>query len=153
MGPVTLIGGLNALAALLLFGLYGAILLGHARKLSHDVLVQTAKDWEELAASRLAMNEGLQQQLDAIQAQLTQLAERLATVEHDKQELQRLNQRLQVGLERLLAENEILRELLKQAGIPVPSNLRADRLRELRPLRPEGSAGALGLGESESHDV
>jgi septal ring factor EnvC (AmiA/AmiB activator) len=152
MGPFTLISGLNALAALLLFALYGAILLGHARQLSHNVLVQTANDWQALATSRLAISEGLQKQLDAIQSQVTRLAERLATMEHDNQALQRLNQRLQVGLERLLAENESLREQLAEAGVPLPSSIRTDRLRELRLLRPEEGTAQTSAGEGESHE-
>jgi hypothetical protein len=121
--------GLNALITLLLFLIGGAILLGHARKISHDVLVQTAKDWQDLATSRLAIIEGLQKQLDGIQAQITRHAERIATMERDNIELQGLNQRLQVRVERLGAENEILRELLRQAGLPLPRELR----REPRP--------------------
>jgi len=108
MIDLRVLSGLNGLITLLLFVMGGAILLGHARKLSHDVLVQTAKDWQELAASRLAMIAGLQQQLDTIQAQVTQHAEQIAAMERDNRELQRLNQRLQVRVERLVAENERL---------------------------------------------
>ena len=124
------LNGVNALLTLLLFVIGGAVLLGHARKLTHDVLVQTAKDWQDLATSRLAIIEGLQKQLDGIQAQITRHAERLATMEHDNQELQRLNQRLQVRVERLMAENETLREMLREAGVPLPRDPRRERRRE-----------------------
>src|SRR5438445_12371064 len=100
--------GLNALSTLLRFVIGVLVLLGHARKLSHDVLLQTARDWQELAASRLAMIEGLQQQLETIQTQVTQHAERIAAMERDNRELQWLNQRLQVRVEQLVAENESL---------------------------------------------
>jgi cell shape-determining protein MreC len=127
--------GINALVTLLLFVIGGVILLAHARRLTHDVLLQTAKDWQDLATSRLAIIEGLQKQLDGIQTQITQHGERLATMEHDNQELQRLNQRLQVRVERLMAENEIMRDLLKEAGIPLPRSARQEPVRETR-LRP-----------------
>jgi cell shape-determining protein MreC len=143
------ISGVNAVMTLLLFVIGGAILLGHARKLTHDVLVQTAKDWQDLATSRLAIIDGLQQQMDGIQAQLTRHAERIATMEHDNQELQRLNQRLQVRMERLGAENEVLRELLKEAGIPLPLEARRERLRGAELALPEENPGEPGLrGES-----
>jgi chromosome segregation ATPase len=138
------VSGVNALLTLLLFVIGGAILLGHARKLTHDVLVQTAKDWQELATSRLAIIEGLQKQLDGIQAQITRHGERIATMERDNQELQRLNQRLQVRMERLIADNEILRELLERAGIPLPQEARRERLRESGLSSPEESPGGTG---------
>ena len=138
------VSGVNALMTLLLFVIGGAILLGHARRLTHDVLVQTAKDWQDLATSRLAIIEGLQKQLDSIQTQITRHGERIATMEHDNQELQRLNQRLQVRMERLVAENEILRELLERAGIPLPQEARRERLREAGLSFPEENPGGNG---------
>lgn len=138
------VSGINALMTLLLFVIGGAILLGHARKLTHDVLVQTAKDWQDLATSRLAIIEGLQKQLDAIQAQITAHGERIATMEHDNQELQRLNQRLQVRMERVSAENEVLREMLKEAGIPLPREGRRERLRSAGLSLPEENPNETG---------
>jgi hypothetical protein len=138
------LNGVNALLTLLLFVIGGAVLLGHARKLTHDVLVQTAKDWQDLATSRLAIIEGLQKQLDGIQAQIIRHAERLATMEHDNQELQRLNQRLQVSVERLGAENEMMREMMREAGMPLPHDPRRERRRETRLSLPEESSEETG---------
>jgi hypothetical protein len=136
---------LNGLSTLLLFVMGGAALLGHARKLSHDLLIQSLKDWQELAASRLAINEGLRQQLDAIQTQVSRHAEQIATMEHDRGELQRLNQRLQVRMERLVAENERLRARMQELGLPWPpagAVLAVDEARG-EPVPAPGEAGQM----------
>jgi septal ring factor EnvC (AmiA/AmiB activator) len=109
-----------------MFLLGGGVLLMHAKKLSDAVLRQTAKDWQDLATSRLEVITNSQNQLNAIQLQITGQNERIALLERDKREIEDQRDRLQRRVERLIRTVAALVEQLEEAGMEVAPELRRD---------------------------
>jgi peptidoglycan hydrolase CwlO-like protein len=96
------------------------VVMAQARRISHEQLTQTAKDWQDIATARTERVNLLQQQQGSLQAQVLDLTARIAAVEKDRDYLVRRNLDLAQELEASKAMIEQLQCLLEENGVRVP---------------------------------
>lgn len=96
------------------------VVIAQARRISHEQLTQTAKDWQDVATARSERVTVLEQQLSLIQTQMLEMTGRIAAFERDQDYLERRNRELGQKLERSEVRVEVLEQLLSQHQIMVP---------------------------------
>lgn len=96
------------------------VVMAQARRVSHEQLTQTAKDWQDVATARTERVTMLEQQLAGLQSQMLEMAGRIAAFERDQDYLERRNRELGQKLERSEVRVEVLEQLLGQHQILVP---------------------------------
>jgi septal ring factor EnvC (AmiA/AmiB activator) len=94
--------------------------MAQARRISHEQLTQTAKDWQDIATARTERVNLLQQQQASLQAQITDLTGRIAAVEKDRDYLVRKNLDLSQALDRAHDRVEQLEQALCDHGLQIP---------------------------------
>jgi len=96
------------------------VVMAQARKISHEQLSQTAKDWQDIATARTERVNLLQQQQSSLQAQILDLTGRIAAVEKDRDYLVRRNLDLSQALENAQQRVGELEDLLRDNKISIP---------------------------------
>jgi TolA-binding protein len=94
--------GINAFFTVILVIGAAILIIAQTRKISHEQLMQTAKEWQDIATARSERVNVLQQQLGHLQEQTLMLTGRISAMERDREFLMQKN----LDLERRLLDRE-----------------------------------------------